>query len=262
MQDAVEKFAIFGGVEWGKVDTSQDSFELIKKLILDDYRYIRNDITDLTGGAPLHHSILSAIAMGDGKTHSIYKRANVAEDVAQRAIDELCESKIIKYVKAQDKAVDDKLVFTTPFLKFWFAFVSPLFKGVRDGNYDEVEARWKNRENEFVSEIFASLSREMIKESLKDEKIMNISSFWSRETSADIYAKTKDKKVLFGTSSYANAKLKKSELNKLKEISQKENLDVDTYILVSKNGFSSELKSLKGDNLKLFTIKHFKVLLD
>jgi len=81
MQDAIEKFNIFGGVEWGSIDTSKPTFELIEELVLKDYRYIRNDVSEVTEGMPLYHSILTAIALGDGKTHTAYKRAKVSKDV-------------------------------------------------------------------------------------------------------------------------------------------------------------------------------------
>jgi len=97
--DAIEKFSIFGGVEWGDIDTSKPTFELIEKLVLEDYTYIRNDVSELTDGMPLYHSILTAIALGDGKTHTAYKRANISKDVGDKAVDELCEIGIIKLKK-------------------------------------------------------------------------------------------------------------------------------------------------------------------
>ena len=46
-------------------------------------------------------------------------------------------------------------------------------------------------------------------------------------------------------------------LTHLKEECEKTKIDVDMFILFSKRGYSSELKSLRGDTLKLFTIKDF-----
>ena len=135
-EDLVEKFAIFGGVGWGAIDTAKPSYELIEKLILKDYSYIRNDINDITGGEPLYHALLSAIAMGDGKIHASYKRAKLKKEVGDKAVVELVKRGIIyvekpkkEFTSWSDKEkIDNKLYFTTPFLRFWFAFVSPLFK--------------------------------------------------------------------------------------------------------------------------------------
>jgi len=63
--------------------------QLIEAQILPDFNYIRNDITELTSGMPLYHSILTGIALGDAKLHTAFKRANVSAEVGQKAIDEL-----------------------------------------------------------------------------------------------------------------------------------------------------------------------------
>jgi hypothetical protein len=77
-----------------------------------------------------------------------------------------------------------------------------------------------------------------------------------------IYAKTKSGKIIAGECKYTKQKLKKSTLTKLQQKTKEADLKVDIFVLISKNGFSSELKALKGDNLKLFTIKSFKKLLE
>ena len=270
-EDALEKFAIFGGVGWGEIDTSKPSFKLIRDLILDDYAYIRNDVNDITGGAPLYHSLLSAIAMGDGKTHSSYKRAKLDKEVGDKAVRELVERGIIYVEKpkkeftswAENEKIDNKLYFTTPFLRFWFAFVSPLFKGIRDKNYTEVKERWQNREAEFTNLIFTQLFHELLKKAFQDEdKIKEVSEYWDKKAAFGIYAKTKSGKTIVGLTKYTNAKVKKSELAKLQELCKEANLNADIFVIVAKKGFSSELKKLKGENLKLYTLKSFKLLLE
>jgi len=270
-EDLVEKFAIFGGVGWGDIDTSKPSYELIEKLILKDYNYIRNDVSDLTGGAPLYHALLSAIAMGDGKTHASYKRAKLEKEVADKAVAELVERGIIQVEKpkkeftswSDDEKIDNKLYFITPFLRFWFAFVSPLFKGIRDGDYSEVKKRWQNREAEFSNLIFTQLSHELLKENFaKEDPIVEISSYWDKNAEFDIFAKTDSGKTILGSTKYTNAKIKKSELTRLQELAKKANIEADIFVIGSKKGFSSELKALKGKNLRLFTIKNFAKLVE
>jgi uncharacterized protein len=271
LEEALEKFAIFGGVAWDKIDCSKNSFTLIEKLILPDFKYIRNDINEITTGMPLYHSILTGVAMGDGKTHTAYKRAKVSKELGDKAVGALCESGIIKLEKSQQFFISwkeknsndasDKLLFASPFLRFWFAFVSPLFKGVRDGDYKEVQERFTNREQEFLQLPFKELSKELVKKQFKEDPIVEMRSYWDQEIELDIYAKTDSGKIVVGTTKYANAKMKKNSLTKLREATNKAGIDADIFVLVNKNGFSSELKSLKGEDLKLFTLKHFKALL-
>ncbi|SFV69559.1 hypothetical protein MNB_SM-5-77 [hydrothermal vent metagenome] len=269
LEDAIEKFAIFGGVGWGDIDTSKPSYELIKKLILDDYAYIRNDVNEITSGAPLYHALLSAIAMGDGKTHASYKRAKLDKEVGDKAVTELVERGIIYVEKpkkeftswAENEQLDNKLYFTTPFLRFWFAFVSPLFKGIRDKDYTEVKKRWQNREAEFANLIFTQLSYALLQESFKEEeKIKEISEYWDKKIALDIYAKTVSGKTIVGSTKYTNAKVKKSELSRLQELCEKAGIDADIFVIVAKKGFSSELKALKGERVRLYTLKNFKIL--
>ncbi|UCN00240.1 DUF234 domain-containing protein [Sulfurimonas sp. SWIR-19] len=270
-EDLVEKFAIFGGVGWGEIDTSKPSYELIEKLILKDYHYIRNDVSDITGGAPLYHALLSAVAMGDGKTHSSYKRAKLEKEVGDNAVSELVERGIIRVEKpkkeftswSNNEKIDNKLYFTTPFLRFWFAFVSPLFKGIRDGDYTEVKKRWQNREAEFSNLIFTQLSHELLKENFaKEDPLVEISSYWDKNAEFDIFAKTQSGKTILGSTKYTNAKVKKSELTRLQELAKKAGIDADIYVIVAKKGFSSELKALKGQNLRLLTLKNFAKLVE
>lgn len=270
MEDAVEKFAIFGGVGWQKMDTSRDSMELIEELVLPDFRYIRNDVTEVTTGLPLHHSILTGVAQGDGRTHTAFKRANVSSEVGQNAVEELKESGIIKVQKPKlmssswksGESVSNKLYFTSSFLRFWFAFVSPIFKGIRDGDYKEIRELFANRSSEFIHLPFVELSQELLKLNFIDDKIEDIQSYWDNNIELDIYAKTESGKVVAGICKYTNAKLKKSELSRLEEQCEKAGINADIFVLVSKNGFSNELKSLKGDKLRLITLKNFKKLVE
>jgi len=236
---------------------------------LQDYRFIRNDITELTGGAPLYHSVLSGIAQGDGGTHSSFKRAKVDDEAGSNAVEELSEREIIRVDKAkniftswdENQKVDNKLYFNAPFLRFWFAFISPLFKGIRDGDFKEVKQKFTNNESEFTQLSFIQLSHELVKLQMQDDKIVEIGSFWDRDIELDIYAKTQSGKIIVGSCKYTNSKIKKSELTSLQERCHKAKIKADVFVLVSKKGFSSELKSLKSKSLKLFTFKSFKALL-
>jgi len=150
---------------------------------------------------------------------------------------------------------------TAPFLRFWFAFVSPVFKGVRDGDFGEFFKIYNNRKVEFRDLVFNQLSHEFVKIFFKEDKIYNIGRYWDDEREIDLVAKTKSGKVLVGACKYTEKKLKKSELTKLKENCEKAEIVADTYLMFSKKGYTSELKSLKSDSVQLFTCKHLKELI-
>ena len=252
------------------MDTSKSNLELIESLVLPGFRYIRNDVTEVTTGMPLYHSILTGIAMGDGKTSTTFKRANTSQEVGLNAVDELCDTGVIRLQKgskhfstwAENESVTNKLFFTSPFLRFWFAFISPIFKGIRDGDYKEIRERFTNRESEFIQLPFVELSHELLKLSFKDDKIVEIGTYWDNKIDLDIYAKTASGKTIVGSCKYTNAKVKKSELTRLQNACKESNIQADIIVLVSKSGYSNELKSLKGENLKLYSLKNFKALVD
>lgn len=219
---------------------------------------------------PLYHSILTGIAMGDGQTHTAFKRANTSKDVGENAIAELIETGIIKLEKSkavftsweESESVSNKLFFTSNFLRFWFAFISPIFKGIRDGDYKELRERYTNRESEFLQLPFTQLAHEFIKLEFKDDPIVDVGTYWDNNIELDIYAKTKSGKTIVGSSKYTNSKVKKSELTKLQELCQSAKIQADIFVLFSKKGYSSELKSAKGENLKLYTVKSLKKLVE
>lgn len=185
----------------------------------------------------------------------------MSEEVATPAIKTLIQRGIIKAQRC--KGADDKLFFTLPFLRFWFAFVSPLFKGVRDGNFSEVRERWEAYENEFVHLPFTQLSHAVIRKMRGDDFIMEISQYWKNDGIAlDIYAKTKAKKRLVGSCKYTNNKIKKSELTRLITITKEADISYDGVIIVAKKGFSKELKAKKSENIQLLTLQNFKILVE
>lgn len=268
-EKAIEYFAVFGGLGW-KVDTDDPLMETIETLVLDNYDHLHGEIIGLTSGESTHHAVLTAIAMGDGLVHSVYKRARISAETGNPVVEHLCQSGIISREAArqetsswiEENRVSDKLHFTTPFMRFWFAFVSPLFKGIKAGDYDEMKARFENRKEEFTGPIFERLCMALIQKSFEDDPVVEIGSYWDKETAFAVLAKTASGKTVAGECKFVNAKLKKSELAKLREKCARAGFEPDIFILVSRRGFSGELKALKGESLRLFSAKSFKKLVE
>lgn len=265
IEQAIEYFSVFGGMSWS-VDMSKNLEELIESKVLKNYTYIHGDITKITQSDKISHSLLSAVAVGDGRIHSALKRARISRVEGERAIDTLESKNIIKAEYSlesppnSDDKIDEKLNFNTPFMRFWFAFVSPFFKSIKEGDFKEAKEAFANRKSEFYELMFLKLSHELLKKSFKDDTIVEIGSYWDRNTQIDILAKTASGKIVAGTCKYSNQKAKKSELTKLHEQCRQAELTPDVSVIVSKGGFSNELKALKGEDVKLFAIKNFKAL--
>ncbi|MGB6020631.1 MAG: DUF234 domain-containing protein [Sulfurimonadaceae bacterium] len=265
-EEAVEYFAVFGGMGW-TVDMTIPLAMLIEEKVLKNYRYIHGDITKITQSNKTHHALLTGLAIGDRREHSAFKRANVSRQDGEESIDFLVDNGLLIRDKSQAKPVNekeevsDKLLFTLPFLRFWFSSISPYYKGIKEGDYKEVNARLSNMTQDFSELIYTQLVMELLKSSVKDDPIVEIGSYWDKNVEIDILAKTKSGKIIAGACKYSKAKAKKSELSKLKEECSKAELDPDTFVIFSKNGFSNELKKEKGEGVKLLTLKNLKILM-
>jgi len=270
-EKAVRYFAVFGGMGWN-VDLSRPLEALIEEKVLTNYRYIHGDITRITQSNPVYHSLLSALALGDRREHSAFKRANLGREQGEDAIDFLVDEGLLRVEHAIEKPADgkeeqsDKVQFVTPFMRFWFAAISPYYKGIKEGDYTEVKARWSHLKHEFSNHIYSQLVMEIVKLSFKDDAnggyVASIGSYWDRNVEIDILAKRRSGGMIAGLCKYTKAKASKSDLTKLKELCQRAELEIDTYVIFSKNKFSTELKREKGATLKLFTPRNMVGLMD
>ncbi len=260
MEKAVEYFAVFGGVDVA-LDMEEPLDKLIEKHILKEYKFLRNDVAKLTDGNEKYHKLLSASALGDRRTNSSFKRASFSFDDGMDLVEELRDMDVISLERCcEDVYVSDKILFHSPFLRFWFAFVSPIFKSIRDRDYKEFYEIYSNRKAEFTQLIFSQLSHELIKHRFSQQKIYNIGRYWDDDREIELVAKTKAGKKIVGVCKYSDKKLNKSDLTKLQESCEKATIKADVYALFAKKGFSNELKTMKSETLLLFTCRNFKVL--
>ncbi len=247
---------------------------------MENYGHLHNHIFDFTLGESLYHAILTGVALGDRRTHSAFKRAHISEKIGEPAIEYLCKTGIIelepsrenplkkeypnqKFKKEIEKhQISDKLMFTLPFMRFWFSFISPLHRGIEEGNYDEVKKRFKEREQSFSGLIFEKLSIELLKKEFENDPIIEAGSYWDRQVEIDILAKTASGKIIVGECKYTNTKVNKSEFSKLEEKCALAGFEADEFVLFSKRGFSNELHASKEKNLRLYSLEDFKRLLE
>jgi len=269
-EQAVEYFAVFGGMGW-RVDLSKPIEELIEEKVLNNYRYIHGDIAHITKSKPLYHALLSAIASGDRREHSAFKKAKVSREEGEEAIDWLIKAGLLMFDKSVEKplkeeeGISDKLLFVQPFMRFWFSSVSPYYKGIKAGDYAEMKAHWSQIKAGFSELIYDQLVLEMLKKGFKDafqgDPIVGIGGYWDKNVEIDILIKRRSGEMIAGTTKYSKSKANKNELAKLKEKCAQAQLDVDTFVIFSKNKFTSELKKEKGEKLLLFSLRNLTGLM-
>ncbi|MGB5867036.1 MAG: DUF234 domain-containing protein [Arcobacteraceae bacterium] len=270
MEKGVDYFAIFGGLDVD-IDTNESIEKLIETHILKRYKYLRNFISDITKGDPEYNIILTALSIGDRRTNSAFRKVGISFDNGIDIVDDLCKLKVIKLEKSLQKlsqlddqyTVSERLLFTAPVVRFWFAFVSPLFQGIKDKNYEEFYKKYNNNKAEFADVVFEQLAHEYVRSISKDDVLFDLGRYWDDDLTLDMLGKTKSGKIIAGSCKYTNSKIKKTELTNLKEKCEKVKVEADTFILFSKKGYTSELKNLKkSENIQLFTVKNFTTLIE
>ncbi|PIF03449.1 MAG: hypothetical protein CSA86_05645, partial [Arcobacter sp.] len=190
-----------------------------------------------------------------------FKRAHISFEEGMKCVEELLDTQIIEIesplnfmIKSEFNIDTKKLLFTTPFLRFWFAFISPIYKGIKNKDYTEFFTLFENRKNEFIDFIIEELALDYIEDTFKEDEIKILGKYWNKDVNIHIMAKTKSDKI------NSNKKVKKEALNNLKDDCKKIGLKADIYVLFAKNGYTNELKSLKSETIRLFSIKSFRHL--
>lgn len=266
IEKAIEYFAVFGGMGWN-VDLSKSLEELIEEKVLANYRYIHGDLTKITQSNKSHHALLSAVALGDRREYSAYRRADLTRKEGEESAAFLIKFGLLSRQASQADPIDEteevseRLQFSAPFLRFWFSAVSPYYKGIKEGDFTEMKAKWENTKASFFDQIYEALTIALVKESFKEDWVAKIGSYWDKNTEIEILGKTKGDKVIVGSCKTSKSKANKSELSKLQEKCAKVELSPDIFVIFSKNGFSSEFKKEKSDTLKLFSLKNLKTLM-
>ena len=160
----------------------------------------------------------------------------------------------------------DKLLFEFPFMRFWFATISPYYQSISSGYFSEFETKWNALRGNFSISLSNLLALELVKErfatKFESDPIVSMGSYYDKKIEMSILAKRKSGKMLVGECKYSETEAKMHMLSSLKEKCEKVGLDVDEYVLFSKNGFTSEMKELTDENLILLTNDDFSSLLD
>lgn len=267
IERAIEYFAVFGGMGWS-VDMTKPLEELIEEKVLANYRYIHGDLTKITQSNKAHHSLLTALSLGDRREHSAFRRANLSRKEGEESAAFLIKFGLLIREKSQEDPADeseevsDRLIFSAPFFRFWFSSVSPYYKGIKEGNFAEMKEKWENTKQAFFDTVYEGLVIALVKQSIKEDWVAKIGSYWDKNGEIEILGQTKSGKVIAGSCKYAKSKANRSELTKLHEKCLRAKLNPDIYVIFSKSGFSSEFKKEKSDFLKLYSLKNLKTLME
>jgi len=277
METQISYFAVFGGVDW-QVDTTQNIQKLIQVLILDNFEAIDTKMRELTLNETINRKLLKALALGDRRIFSAFNKAGLNNGNGGAALNYLQEKGLItleysreehpreRYPKQKLKREDSrhrishKVLFSYPFLRFWFYFIVPHIKEIQKCSYENLFKDLDNRLNSYTSLVYEELSEVLLNYNLRDEHIISSGSYWDAKTEIDILTTTENRNVYVGECKWTNHKINKKELHKLRDKCEKLHIEPTQIVFFSKRGFSKEMLQLQGSDLALYSSEDFKAL--
>ncbi|MDD5399712.1 MAG: DUF234 domain-containing protein [Sulfurimonas sp.] len=278
MEVQIEYFAVFGGLGW-EIDTTKEITFLIKELILKNYKTINKKIEDLTLANRECLRLLHALAVGDRKIFSAFNRAGLNNANGGSALNYLVQKGLIQIEFSREEParslnpngklkreiarhrISHKVLFTHPFIRFWFYFIAPNAKKIEQGEYDEFFKDFQIRQNGYTSLVFEELSEILLNYNLRDSQILSSGSYWDANVEIDILTITKDEKIYVAECKWTNHKVNKSEWHRIVEKCEKLQIEPTQIVIFSKRGFSKELSKDQGKKLALYTANDFNALL-
>jgi len=268
---ALEYFTVFGGTGWD-IDTSKSVATLIEEKVLSNYEALHESMTRYTHNNGLYHMVLSIIALGMNHENDVLKKAKVGRDKGEEAIDYLVSKSLIKFDLSVEKPLNegggksDRVLFDLPFMRFWFAMISPNYQSVSHGDYDEFAQKWHKVRDNFPILLSNLLLLELVKETVntKYEKdpIVKIGSYYDKKVEIDILAVRKSGAMIAAACKYSKEPAKSNMMQTLIEKCTKAELEISDYVLFSKNGFTPEVEALKEKEVILLSQSHLSSLLD
>jgi hypothetical protein len=278
METQISYFAIFGGLGFD-IDTSRPIEELIYTYILENFDALRSKIKELTLNEENNKRLLRALAVGDRRIFSAFNRAGLNNGNGGAALHFLEEQGLVslEYSREKDPKQEDpkrklkrevarhrishKVLFTQPFMRFWFYFVSPHKKEILEKNYDNFFKDFREKQNSYTSLVFEELSEVLLNYHIRDSQILSSGSYWDANIEIDILTITDTDKVYVAECKWTNHIINKKEFHKLQDKCEKLEIIPTQIVFFSKRGFSKELLSMQSASLALYTSEDFSALL-
>jgi len=280
LEQSIEYFSILGGMKDPvELDYFDDIFSMVESQFVNEFPKYRATIEPSYIMEVPYKNILMTIARGDGKMYSVFKKARVSYEVGIDIVEELISLNILRVEKTRERPlkvhpkqklkkelrayrIQDKLRFSSPFMRFWFGFVARYEGALLEGDADNFLDYFQTYYERLRSLVYEQLSDALLVEYFHSTApLLGSGSYWNQHSEFDILALTSDKRIILGECKYKNRKVCKNELTKLKAKALQSGIHVDIYALFSKSGFSKELLGMRNDHLLLFELDDLKQLM-
>lgn len=278
MEQLIEHFAVFGGLGW-KLDPNATLIELVRDVILENFDTLNHKIDELVLHDKSYKRLLNALARGDRRIFSAFNKAGLNNQNGGAALNYLQEKGLIQIEYSREdpprpakpheklkreearRRISHKVLFTKPFLRFWFYFIYPHAREIKEKDFEKVLKSFKEKRNSYTSLIFEELSEILLNYYIRDSQIVSSGSYWDAKVEIDIFTITEKGKIYVGECKWTNHIINKKELHKLVEKCETLGLQPDQITFFSKRGFSKELEQSQSKDIALYSCEDFAVLL-
>ncbi len=277
MELLIQFFAIFGGLGT-EIDTTQPLEFLIEEHILQNFDELNAKIEEFTMGDPINKRLLTALAVGDRRIFSAFNRAGLNNGNGGAALNFLQENGVLQIEYSREEParslnpegklkkeiarhrISHKVLFTYPFIRFWFYFINPNIKDIKNRDYSKFFKDFEQKHHSYTSLVFEELSEILLNYHLRDAQILSSGSYWDANIEIDILTVTDDEKVFVAECKWTNHQVNMSELHKLNDKCEQLDVEPTQTILFSKRGFSKELMHHQSKKLALYSSDDFEAL--
>ncbi|WP_353662909.1 DUF234 domain-containing protein [Hydrogenimonas sp. SS33] len=252
--------------------------ESIRANILERYDFLKTKILPPLSHENENRRMLRAVAVSDGKTINVLRRAGMPRHRGHGTYDTLRRAGILHKEASREErperpkqqrkreerryTVQDKIKFSVPFHRFWYTFVDPHAEEIEAGRFEPFFAELEERLDRFVSYTFEELSNALIKAAFAGrDPVEEQGNYWDRHNEFDLLARTANRRMIVGECKWKGHKVCKSLVSKLKSKCERSGLEPDYYALFSRSGFSKELQSSNDPSLLCFDLDDFEKML-
>ncbi|NYE57480.1 ATP-binding protein [Carboxydothermus ferrireducens] len=282
-EEVLEIYAVTGGTpKYIEVfQEEKDIYQAIAKNILSKNSFLyeepvfllEKELRDIGS----YFSIAKSIAAGNHKLGALATALGISQTGLTKYLKTLIELDILERITPitednPEKSKKGLYFLKDNFLDFWFKFVYP-YKSFLEINEKEFVLR-KIRESfieNHLSFVFEKVCQELLRYLVKrgdlNTEYTKIGKWWDRQTEIDVVGLNKDSgEIIFGECKYQNRKVGYEVYSNLIAKAQKVQWNKgkrnESFIIFSKEGFSSELieAAKKNKNLYLFDFKNFSLV--
>lgn len=251
-EDQIRTYGALGGVPYylKEFDSEKGFFENVRYTFLNKLNILHEEaeilLREELRKPNVYFNMIKAIIDGATKLSEISNKSKISITNVNKYLKVLERLKIIKReypITEPAKKKNFHYRVTDSYFRFWLSFVYP-HQGRIEDNPDEILEKIKGEYKRYMGLVFEEICRDHV---LRNYGYEDVGRWWYKEDEIDIVAiNEKGNDILFGECKWSKNEVGLSDLNLLKERSEKvrwgdEQRD-ESFILFSKSGFTQKLE--------------------